>query len=409
MFANETRQTIPPPSPWLKSVTSHIQNLVASRPTPEARSAYTEAAASLLQVYPKEAADALFTGDKQSEKPFGFLLINLLLIDIRSSVPMLLEKLNSPEYTVTAHRLTSAYDVISIFIGFLVRCLDDDGPMPMSPDSLLKLRQNISETMSVTTEYLRDRWDSSVAGAMGLHPEARTGATDTTTGSHQTLAWDSKKNRVDQDLLTLSSLRCLSLWLREDENDDLRHEATGLVDMLMELHQSGASQGIDFRSPVLVALEALVTIDQGREIILNHQGWKTLSRDLTSIVRDPSYLSQPSDVTRGVDTVRVLLPIVEEQRAGTAEEWMDLITAVASWDLSDEQTADVNVREFVIAVLQLCSSILAGASPGMRSRYKHSISAISGIAHRLAGTMDSSDVFKGEMDDVLTALDSISR
>ncbi|KAF4123237.1 Pyruvate/2-oxoglutarate dehydrogenase complex, dihydrolipoamide dehydrogenase (E3) component [Geosmithia morbida] len=382
------KEIIPAPSLWLKPTVNHVRNLVISRPTPEARAAYTNFSASLLQVYPKEAADALFTGDHKSEKPFGFLLINLLLIDIRSSTPMILEQLNSPEYAGTARRLASAYDVIAMFIGFLVRCLDDDRPMPMPPDSLLKLRSSISETMSVTTEYLRDRWDSSVAGAMGLHTEARTSTTETATGSYHSLAWDSMKNRVDQDPLTLSSLRCLSLWLREDENDDLRQEATGLIDMLTELYQSGASQGIDFRSPVLVALEALVTLDQGREILLSHDGWKTLSRDLVETVRDPTRLGQQVEITRGTDTVRVLLPIVEQQRAGTAEEWMDLITAVAAWDLDENRTLQVEGRRFVIAVLQLCSSILVGASQGMRRRYTHSVSAVSGIAHRLAATLD---------------------
>lgn len=399
---------MPPVSPWLNTSVGYIQKLVTSRPSPEARAAYTNAAASLLQLYPNEVAKSLFADDRKSDKPFGYLFVNLLLIDIRSSAPMLLEQLNSTGYPETSRRIASAFDIISIFIGFLVRSLDEDGPMVMSAHSLLKLRKGISETMSVTIEYLRDRWDSSVAGAMGLHPTARTGAAETSAGSHHTLSWDSMRNRVDQDPLTLSALRALSLWLREDENDTLRGEATGLMDMLMELYQSSSPQGPDFRSPVLVALEALVTTDQGRELLLKQDGWKILSRDLTATVHDHSRLRQDAEASRGVDTVRVLLPIVEQETSGTAEDWMDLITAVAAWDLP-EQAPSPAILEFEVAVLQLCSSVLARSNQGMRRRYVHSISAISAISNRLGMTIGEDDALREQMDDVLAALASVGQ
>lgn len=394
------------PPPWLKTTVGYIKNLVTSRPTPEARAAYTNAAAALLQVYPEETAKLLFTEDKTDEKPFGYLFVNLLLIDIRSSAPMLLEHLNSPEYPKTSRRLASAFDVISLFVGFLLRSLDEDGPMVMQPDSLLKLQKGLSDTMSVTIEYLRDRWDAAVAGAMGLHPDARASTADTSMGSRHTLAWDSMKNNADEDPFTLSALRALSLWLREDENDTLREKATGLIDMLMDLYQSSSSGELDFRSPVLVALEALVETDQGREILIQHEGWKVLSSDLTSILQDPSRLSLDEEASRGIDIVRILLPIVEQERTGTAEEWMNLITAVAAWNLP-EQPATPLLREFEVAVLQLCSSVLVSANHGMRKRYTHSIAAIAGLASTLQRSIDRNDHLREPMDDVLSTLASV--
>lgn len=383
-----------------------MRNLVTSRPTPEARAAYTNAAAALLQVYPEEAAKLLFTEDKNDEKPFGYLFVNLLLIDVRSSAPMLLEQLNSPEYPKTSRRLASAFDVISLFIAFLLRSLDEDGDMAMTPDSLLKLRKGISETMSVTTEYLRDRWDASVAGAMGLHPDARTATTETSGGSRHALAWDSMKNNADEDPFTLSALRALGLWLREEENEMLRKEATGLMDMFMDLYRSSSSGNIDFRSPVLVALEGLVTLDKGRDIFLKQDGFKTLSQDLTAILQDGSRSTSAQECTRGIDTIRVLLPVVEHERAGTTEDWMNLITTVAAWDIPD-QMGSSDVKEFAVAVLQLCCALLANANDGMRKRYTHSIGAICGIASRLEGSIEKGDPLREHMDDVLSTLASI--
>lgn len=388
----------------------YIQNLVTSRPTPEARSAYTNAAASLLQSYPSPAPGLLFTDEERDEKPFAYLLVNLLLIDIRSSAPTLLEQLNAPEYPKTSRRLASAFDVICIFIGYLVRSLEDESleTLIMPADSLLKIRKSISETMSVAVEYLRDRWDASIAGAMGLHPDARVGPAETSFGSHRTLAWDAITDTVDNDPYILSAVRALALWLREEENELLRKEATGLIDMFMDLYRASTSERLDFRSPTLVALEALTTLDRGREILQSHDGWQILSDDLVSILQESSVASHEVEASRGIEIVRVLLQVAEQQYSGTEEEWMNLITTVAAWDVSGPERPPV-VQEFQVAVLQLCCTLLAGASGGLRSRYRHSISAINGIATQLSRRIGRDSFVREQMEDVLATLDGFEQ
>ncbi|KAG6007938.1 hypothetical protein E4U21_005299 [Claviceps maximensis] len=438
-FLRQVNPAIYPHDPqWLKTVVKFIQNLVTSRPNAAARSAYTNAAAALLQAYPARASKLLFTEIvKDDDKPFAYLLINLLLIDIRSSIPTLLQQLNQPDYAQCSTRLASAFDVISIFIGHLVRCLEDDSmeTFTMSPDSLLKLRKGISETLSVTVEYLRDRWDATFAGAMGLHPDARTSNTETWTGSHPTLAWDSLAHSADDDPLILSAVRALALWLREDDNETLRQEATGLTDMLMELYQGSSSSDklLDFRSPTLVGLEALLTTQEGRDLFLRHDGWTILSKDLvnllattaTTMTTTPSARISPGadDPSRGIEIVRALLTIAEhESSSGTPEEWMDIITAVAAWDaggyLSAQQslspsTLSAAAAEFAVSVLQLCCTLLAGASPGMRNRYRQSMSAVNGVIEQLrcrgvpgddANLIEAMDDVKSTMDHVLQGL-----
>lgn len=228
---------------------------------------------TILEIFHKlamtpEGSEAIFKSHFHSndldQKPESYLFITMLVIDIRSTIPSLQEKLHSDDYLATSERLGKAYDIVSAFVGFLIQSLDlmsiDDnisnhpasvGPMPV--DLLLKLRTNISETMSLTVEYLRDRYDSSTAGAAGLHPAARSSIDRS---SPLAIAWDTS-NGMFADPLTLSQLRTLSLWLRDEENDALRREAAGVMDALLALYQHRGEQ--DFRYPVLVALEVCLS------------------------------------------------------------------------------------------------------------------------------------------------------
>jgi hypothetical protein len=402
------RTMLPGQAPWLETVVGYIQKLVVSRPNAEARSAYTNAAASLLKAYPRDAPQLLFRQSKSEERPFSYLLVNLLLIDIRSSAPTLLAKLNSPEYPDLSLRLSSAFDFITIFLGHLIRSLEDETleTLVMSPDNLLKLRTGIAETMSVTVEFLRDRWDGSVAGAMGLHPDARASAAQTSMGSRLTLTWESVEDgvRVYYDPLITSAVRALALWLREDDSDVLRKEATGLTDMLLDLFDAKSPDGLfDFRSPVLVAFEALCTLELGREMFLNHNGWQILTRDLTRIIQTRSYdlpsaINNDSDCSRGIEIVRVLLSVVEQERGATTEPWMDLITAAAAWNLPVSLSVSAG-QEFEVAVLQLCCEILVKAHTGMRSRFAHTIDALAGVANQMSER--ASQPMEGELGEAM--------
>ncbi|KAL1855828.1 hypothetical protein Daus18300_010902 [Diaporthe australafricana] len=387
-------ECVPRDPSWLKTVTGFIRNLVTSKPTAAGRAAYTNLAASLLQICPAEASRLLFTDEGKSEKPFPYLLVNLVLVDLRSSFPNLLARLNSPDYENTSKRLASAFDVVSAFIGFLVRFLEDESletpisSLMMAPDLLLKLRQSIAETLSLAIEYLRDRWDAAEAGAMVLHPDARPGAANTSRGSHFTLAWDSKIDSASQDPLILAAVRTLAIWLREDDNDMLRKEAVGLTDMLMDLYKSSAEEGarLDFRRPILVALEGTTALEDGAASLLDHNGWEVLTQDLLTILRATSSASGEDEPARGTEIVRVLIPVVERESPGSREAWMAVVTAAAAWDVPDADQPPA-VYEFQVAVLQLVAALLENTHPGMQRRYVHSVSAVLGIVEQLMGKL----------------------
>ena len=268
-----------------------MRKLIISRPTLAGRAAYTQLAATLLQQYPLICPKLLFldkTLPHEDKKPFSYLFINLLLIDLRSSFPTLLEQLNDEKYPAISQRLGAAFDILSSFIGFLVKSLDDESnssSFSIPPDLLLKLRKDIAETISLTIEYLRDRWDASIAGASGLHPSARTGTSATSEGTRLTLTWESMKDSVNTDPLILAAIRVLAIWIREDENDNLRNESAGLMDMFVELYKTSSLGTLDFRYPILLALEGMMITEDGVDNFLGQEGWQVMGQDLEALLR----------------------------------------------------------------------------------------------------------------------------
>ena len=252
-----------------------------------------------------------------------YLFVKMLLVDISSTLPCLQEQLNSPEYPATSSRIAESYDVVSNFIGYLVQSQDEDNTtlspqtLPFEPSQLLQLRTDISETMSLTIEHLRDRYDASVAGAAGLHPSARTNRGPTSTAP-RTIAWDSSSISMSEDPLTLSEIRTLALWLREDDNDALRREAAGIVDVLIGLY-APENAGVDIRSAVLTASEGILEVPEGVEAFLREEGWETLLKDLRS--------SQGTEAeNRGFEIVRALLTVAESEVVGPAkQEWVEIV------------------------------------------------------------------------------------
>lgn len=455
---------------WLPTLNQFIRNLVSSRPTPAGRAAYTNLSAALLEVYPSVAPQLLFTDDPSGKgkskanptgdnKPFSYLLISILLIDIRSTAPTLLSQLNNPSYPQSSRRLSSAFNIISHYLGFLLRSLDPSSDSSSSeshsllpdPTFLLKLRTSLSETFSLTLEFLRDRYDASVAGAMGLDPSARSSAAynDSSSSSasggasHLTLSWESMRGEsVEQDPLILAAIRALAIWLREDDNEQLRKEASGLGDLFIDLYRHSChpdcdqkkknnDQKLDFRRPILMAWEGLVEERKGVESFLANGGWQALADDLVGILQSTSSTSSSSssgevlvdeaEAARGTEIVRVLLQVAELERPGPKEEWLDLVTKVAAWYIPEEEEEEEEgdqdvemvgkesklvVYEFQVATLQLVTALLAGSHPGVQRRYVHSTSAVLGIARVLMGKVRK--VGDGELvealEDVLATL-----
>ncbi|KAI9799094.1 MAG: hypothetical protein M1833_004288 [Piccolia ochrophora] len=370
------------PSPkWLEHITNLIRSSILSNRSPAAREAAAILSSTLLHCYPSTFSSILFhsrAASKASDaKPFNYLFIILILIDIKTAFPSLLETLASTAYGNASRRLAAGFEIISAFIGHLVRSLDDHPgsfDLGMPPDLLLKLRREIAETMSLTIEFLRDRWDGAVAGAAGLDPSARQSNTEPLA-----LTWDSKDSGILADPLILAAIRTLSLWLREDDNDSLRREGAGITDVLLGLYGSSSQasetdneHSLDFRSPVLLALEGILATDAGLEAFLTNNGWATLWKDLQPMTKPPSTSPSTSNTTpssRATDIIRVLLAVAEHpDGTGTHEEWMAVVHDTASLTLPADDVPPDRL-DLHTSLYQLSTELLAKAPRGMRKRY----------------------------------------
>ncbi|KAI1393829.1 DUF1941-domain-containing protein [Hypoxylon trugodes] len=422
ILRNLNESLIPQSPKWLGSVAKLVRNLSTNRPTAASRSAYTNCAAALLVTYPQSTPQVLFLDKKDAPKPFSYLFINLILIELRATLPSLLEKLNDLDYPRTSQRLASALEILTAFIGQLIVWTEElDNPKPgtdptnlwlkIPPELVLKLSRSIVETLSVVMEYLRDRWDASVAGAQGLHPEARTSNAHTDFGSRKTLAWDSKDESAATDAFILSAIRAIAIWLRDDDGDVLRKEGAGLMDMFMELYQSSSTSsqlnGLDYRLPILAAVEGVLQTSKGIEAFNSHNGWRILADDMLRILNEsatPNALLRETDLTRRT-WITPVLQIVAESETSTPEDWMSVVTAVAAYDVPVIQ-GQQRLLDFLTDVLQLAATLIANAGPGMKQRYVHSISAIRGIAEQIKSLVKERNGTAVELDDIISTLDS---
>ena len=204
-----------------------------------------------------------------------------------------MEQLCSPSYPVISQRLACAYDILTAFVGYLVQLDSTFEHRELDPESLLRLRGDMGEALSLTVEFLRDRWDAKFAGTAGYQMD--TPGDDIVElqiqprdGTPLSIAWDvDMKGGLVRDPLVMSAVRALSLWLRED--DSLRKEAGGLMDVFLGLwkqsteHQANSSMPegmVDYRLWLVSALAGTLMEKNGREIFKTHRGWDMVWSDI---------------------------------------------------------------------------------------------------------------------------------
>ncbi|KAK6209433.1 hypothetical protein LQW54_006286 [Pestalotiopsis sp. IQ-011] len=351
------------------------------------REAYTNCAANLLVAYGDTASRLLFQGIFKSSKSLSYLFMSMVLIDLRSSLPNLLAKLNTPDYPAISERLTSALIILSFFINHLLKMMDqaesEDIFKQIQPDLLLKLRDSVIEALSLILEYLRDRWDAAVSGAQGLHPDARSSEAHTSLGSFKTLPWDSKHESASEDRLLLAALKALGDWIREDDSPGLRREAAGLVDLLMDLYQPSTATriGVATRPLVLGVLDGIVKEDHGVQSLLEYNGWSILSRDLLIILSNSGQADRLEHELG--QHISAILMMLSDDTSVTPADWLDLVTRVAAYDVPPLSQPPVSLQHLWADALELCTSLLLKAPAGTRRCYTHTSRALSGISETI--------------------------
>lgn len=376
-------QVLPPSPSWLSSIATLIRQNCLS---PQGWTSLTDRkptvllTGSLLHIFPTEFGDLLFDGSStsavsQDPKPVSYLFIKLLLIDLRGDIPTLRVGVNSDSLPAL-DRIAASYDIISAFIGFLIHLLDEEdippdpdneinqpSASPFAPSLLLQLRVDISEAMSLTIENLHDRLENSIFHAVNLHLIAPSRSRTTSSAPTQ------------HDTLTISQIRTLALWLREDDNEALRKEAASITNILLDLYGKESYQMLEFRYSVLTALEGIIKVPEGVEAFLAADGWVVLSGDLRAILTAaPSSEYGRGSFARGIDIVRVLLDVVESDFVGPAkEDWMEIVELAStpspsSPAVDDPLSPHIRRADLLIATAQLAVELLVRAPRNVRVR-----------------------------------------
>jgi hypothetical protein len=290
-------------TPWVRPVISIIQGTILRSPSSEA----VCSSCQIIANFPPDIISALnpFTPlasvKHDPSRPFSYIFSSLVVAEIQATIPSLMETLASESYTTTAVTLAGCLEVLTIFIRTLITTGEDEEAAIadlMPPSLLLKLHQELSNTMALLLEYLRDRWDASHAGASGLHPSART-APEIRPGERAplSLTWENPTVEVAGDPIIVAAIRCLGCWIRDDEDPNLRRQASGCMDMLLVLYQQsidGDEKIADFRPSILMILQGILDEAYAVEAFLENDGWKILMGDVKESLR--------SNVVRKLET-----------------------------------------------------------------------------------------------------------
>jgi hypothetical protein len=393
-----------------------IHRTITTRPTAAVRNAAIKLVSEVLRHSPSGSGlgNDFFSGKhpssvKEDEKPFAYVFMQYVLIDLRSTIPSLMTNLASPVYQTDSLRLAACYDVVAAFVMYLIQSMDEDitegsAPSPLSPDLLLKIRRDLSETFSLTLELFRDRWDAVISGARGLDPSARTDPK-----APAMLTWDNPTISPEQDPLILSGLRALSLWIREDDNPQLNKQTMSIADMLAALYETSMKEHAktDFRLPILVLLEGLLPEDdEAVQLLLDHNGWDILAMDLeqsTLPLRQPQNSSRVPNTaaphTR--DLIRVLLAmVISDTSPQTRENWMNVVKWAS--DIGTGGPWAVNNLEgdleTVAELFQLADAIVSKAPKRLQKLFDNETKQIAKTARIIVMKLGGQGVEEGLMD-----------
>jgi len=309
--------------------------------------------ASLLHAYPRELLFEAYARPEtlDSEKPFIYLFLQFVTIDLRATFPSLVEQLTSPAYGATMLRLAAGFDIIAAFLDFLMD-VEDFKSIGIAPDLLLKLRKDIGETFGYTIEFLRDRWDAAYAGAAGLEHGYEKDLP-------KELVWDSSLDGgLEKDALIVGAIRALSRWVRDDE--ELRKEAGGLMDVFLGLWQKGLEAGMDYRPWIVGALQGILEEVHGRAMFAEQKGWRLLWDDLKAVCH-----SDPDDeeLHLAAEEAKLLATFVRAE-VFVNEAWTKEVIAAADF----EPRCGLKMH-LEVTMLNLASACISSALIGSTGAY----------------------------------------
>ncbi|KAI0393922.1 DUF1941-domain-containing protein [Xylariaceae sp. FL0594] len=368
---------------WLRPLTRLIQDLVSNKQTENGRKSYIVCASTLLVAFPEEAPKYLFCDEPNTPKPLAYLFVKMVQVDIASTLHILMPKVNSPEYPSLTRRISSALDIMTSFVGFLITASDDDTIQHgLTPDRILKLHEDLARTVGDVMEYLRDRWEDFLAGSRGLE------------------STQSSKRSIFEDLITPAAIRFVATWLRDDDGEALRSQAAGLTEVFGELYKMSltSTDTPELRLPILAALEGMLQTSSGRQAFKEHDIWsRCLYPDLRSILVNDSSDLTSVDYLRGSAIIHTVFILIDEERSLSSHPAAaDLLEFISKLDIRpvkrDTKELERPRVDFQADALELAATLLNDTVRGSATAHQERIrSALSDIASKVSGNLETLD------------------
>jgi hypothetical protein len=155
---------------------------------------------------------------------------------------------------------------------------------------------------------------------------------------------------------------------------------------------AAGTQALDYKTPVLMALEGIITSENGIEAFLRENGWPTVSGNLSAILArltdENSEPASETDIRQAIAAVRVLFAVTQSEAVAgrNSVDWATLVEFIAAlsppYALELDQ-ADMQVLELCVSSYQLAASLLEHCPTSVRMRY----TSETGIIVRKAGRL----------------------
>ncbi|KAI5776655.1 Neurochondrin-domain-containing protein [Geopyxis carbonaria] len=316
---------------WLALVYKYIRAITLRGPSLEERKHCTFITAQLLDLFPGSLFFAADDADKQeSNKPFSYIFIQLVIIDAQAAFSTLVEQINSPLYPDLVRRQASCFDIIVAYLTFLSNAssLSEIG---LEPSLLLRTRNDIGETFKLSLEFLQDVWHSTL-------PVFADGAIKSEEEAHATCSVLPSKAYTNS--LVTSIVRALSLWLQED--DSLRKEAACVVGLLLDLWKT-SDAGIEVKSWIVAALDGITEETPGRKEFLDQGGCEILWNDIKFTHEKRSQATE-ADVHLSIEEARLLSSVVHAEKIANIDWAREVIRTIGPTSVKTDKTYHVKLK-----------------------------------------------------------------
>ncbi len=289
----------------------------------------------------------------------------------------------------TASMLTSKSTAVENGGGSTAFKSGDDGgsdDLPFSPGLLLRMREDISNTCSLTMDYLRDRFEAWEAHKT-IHRRGR--GSIAATGRFESVHKDSGLPNMAEDPLVLQQLLMLSFWIREDDSDTLKTEAASkMVQVIMGLY--GMAEGL--RGPLLMLLGSCDWFPNALKDIRGSSGWKAMVADLDSIARSGAPNQQV--IEAGIEIIDIIGPLAqsaiirEEDKSG----WIEFARIATQLD-SAGSAAHLDLKgSTTMLALDLLRLVDPKNLTGANKRLKKKLLAVPSLLMKARGRMNADTI-----------------